>query len=94
MPTKMPRSQVILIAENGDGVVVERLDVPLDNYYGGGLPVVDSDDYRRLNGIRLLRGHIYGYKGNLMEEFVVKYDSDGRYIHSRAVHEDGTIVEG
>jgi hypothetical protein len=40
-----------------------------------------------------MKGRIFGYKGNLQQEFEAYYDERGRYVRSRAVHEDGTVIE-
>lgn len=87
------RSRVLLAAFDKDGAPVEEADISCDEYYGGISDLVDSDEYRAQKGIRSMKGRIFGYKGNLQQEFDAYYDQHGKYVRSRAVHEDGTVIE-
>jgi hypothetical protein len=93
MAKKSPRSKVLLVAFDEEGSVVERLEISYDDYYSGATQIVDSNSYRAEKGIRRMTGEVYGSKGNLQQTFDNHYSEDGRYVRSRAVHEDGTVIE-
>jgi hypothetical protein len=93
MAKKIIRSKVLLAAYDQDGAIVEERELAYDDYYGGINGIVDSNAYRAEKGIRRMKGEIYGAKGNLQQTFEVQYSHDGSYVKSRAVHEDGTVIE-
>ena len=93
METHRPRSVVHLSALDVNRNVVQQREMSIDDYYGGRDALVDSAEYRHNEGIRWLQGKIYDNKGNLTQQFDVEYSDDGRYRRSRAVHQDGTVVE-
>lgn len=88
-----PKNVVHLVAKGDTGEIVEQLLLTVDDYYAGRSPILDSSEYRKTRGIRQLFGQIFGSKGQLLQEFSVNYDTQGRYSCSRAVHDDGTIIE-
>jgi hypothetical protein len=90
---KKPRSRALLTAQKRDGTVIERLNVSLDDYYDGQLPIIDSNAYRKKRSIRLLKGELFGPEGNRMQASELQYDANGKLIHSRAVYDNGTIIE-
>ena len=92
MNTHNAQGRVLLRAETDEGIVVERLELSYDDYYSDGTPLVDSNAYRAQRGIRRLKGEIFGSGGNLLQSFENQYSVDGRYMHGRTVHEDGTVV--
>jgi hypothetical protein len=84
---------VLLLATDEHGTVVERTEVPYDDYYGGGVAIVDSNAYRAAKRIRRLTGEVYNSKGQLQQSFDNQYAEDGRYLRSRMIFADGTVVE-
>ncbi|MHB8956724.1 MAG: hypothetical protein ACYC4U_27500 [Pirellulaceae bacterium] len=93
MSRKAAEGRIILIAETLDGTVVEQYEVSYDDYYGGRIPVVDSNAYRVSKGIRRLKGEVYLSSGTLQQTFDNRYSDDGRYAGGRTVHDDGTVIE-
>lgn len=93
MPSKSYKSVVMLTATDVNRQLVEQLNVSYDMYYDGGVPVVDSSEYRAKKGIRHLSGRIYDSRGVLEQEFDNQYLENGDFSKCRAVHADGTVVE-
>jgi hypothetical protein len=95
--TKMAKQEsagyVSLFAESVDGDIIESHRITYDQYYNGGIPVVDANDYRAKLQIRKLRGEIYRSSGALQQQFENHYSEDGRFSSGRTVHDDGTVVE-
>jgi hypothetical protein len=92
--SKGRRSTVLLVGYSDDGRIVERSSVPYDDYYDGKTPIVDSAAYRAARRIRRLTGEIYNASGNRQQTFDNVYDEAGKYLRSRMVFADGTVVEG
>jgi len=88
-----PRSKVFLVCYSADGNVIQRVELSYDEYYEGTPAVMDSDDFRSQRGVRRLTGEIYNSTGNLQQSFDNTYDEKGRYVRSRIVYEDGTVIE-
>jgi hypothetical protein len=80
------------MAEDANGKTVERREVPYDEFYEGGIDVVDSNANRATNSIRRLKGEIYDSSGSLQEMFDNRYSEDGRCLGSRITFADGTTV--
>lgn len=93
MVAKKIKNRVILVAADAERRPIEHVEVSYDTYYGGGVPVVDSNAYRAENGIRLVIGEVYDSKGTLQQSFENQYSADGAYLGGRAIHADGTVVE-
>jgi len=92
MPKRKPRSLVILLAEDARGTILERCEIPYDEYYDGGIDLLDSNAHRAEKGIRRLKGEIYDSSGSLQQTFENRYSLDGHCVGSRIVFADGTVV--
>ncbi len=90
---KNPRECVVLRASSADGTEVESQTIDVHEYYDDSCELIDSDEYRRARGIRLLRGLIYSPDGVLDEDFENRYDELGRLEYGRVVWADGKVDE-
>jgi hypothetical protein len=90
---KSLRSAVVLVGYDHNGSPIEQKTIAYDDYYGGSTLIVDSDCYRARLGIRHLIGKVFDSSGNLQQTFDNRYDNRGRYVGSRMVFADGTIIE-
>ncbi len=83
----------MLIASDATGRIVEERTIAVEQYYDGGIDLIDSDDYRARSGISALKGTIYGPRGRIDQEFDNRYARNGKLEWSRAVHADGQVIE-
>ncbi len=93
MRNKEPRNIVLLSAFDGSGQIVTTIKVSYDAYYETPIEMIDSDRYRARLGIRRIEGRIYDQAGSLQQQFANDYDSAGKYLHSKARHSDGSVIE-
>ena len=91
--TENQKRTVFLVAYSADGEVVERLELPYEDYYDGVSPLIDSDAYRVQRGIRRLVIKIFNSSGAVQSEFENFYGDAGEYRNGRAVLADGRIVD-
>lgn len=92
MPIQNPKDVVLLVAEDTNGRTIERREVSYDEFYEGGIDMVDSNAYRAAKAIRWLRGEVYDSSGSLQERFDNRYSEDGECLASRITFADGTTV--
>ncbi len=71
--------------------MVERHEMPLDEYYDGLHDVVDSSAYRAARSIVLLEGSLFGASGELLQEFRSRYGP--AYAGGRVVDADDSVTE-
>jgi hypothetical protein len=90
---KKPRNEARITAFAEDGKLVREIRLSLDEYYEDGIELIDSSVSRQKSGIRSVKGELLDGQGRLTQQFENQYDATGRLVHSRAVHDDGTISE-
>ena len=87
------RGRVFVVAYNADRNVVAKVELPIDEFYDELHPLIDEQEFRFKQGIRMLTGEIYDLDGTLSQSFENFYDDQGRFVSGRSVHEDGTVTE-
>ncbi|QDU57061.1 hypothetical protein [Aeoliella mucimassa] len=93
MPKNRPASVVLLTAKSSRGSVVEEQQINYDMYFGDGVKLIDSAEYRAARGIARVHGEIYDSAGSLQQTFDNVYDNMGKYSGGKTVHDDGTVIE-
>lgn len=88
------KSTVLLVAFGATkDLPVEQLSMTTEEYYEGGIPLIDAREYRSKRGIVLVRGEIFDSRGRAAQRFENRYASDGRLSSNRTVHGDGSVTE-
>jgi hypothetical protein len=82
----------ILIGLNIKGKVVYSDKINIHKYYDGEHPW-DSFDNIKLLKMREMRGRLFNDAGDMFQEFIMKYDDNGKPIHHWSRHDDGTILD-
>ena len=90
---KTHTNEVILVAFDRNGDVVEEQTISYEDYYEGLPEVIDSNQYRASKGITRVTGRLYGRNGTVDQDFDNQYSETGQYVRSRIVHGDGTVIE-
>ncbi len=85
------KSTVLLTAFDSDRRLIEASELPYDDYYENGCPLIDSDDYRKKRGVRLVHGEVYASTG-FQQRFDNKYGPSGKLKETAAIFSDGTIT--
>ena len=85
--------KVYVTSFSADDAVIEHAIFNYDDYYGSGIPLIDSAQFRAYKGIRRATGRIFDSSGALQQSFENFYDERGVYVRSRIAFSDGTIVE-
>ena len=88
-----PKSVVTLFASDANSSTVEETQISYDEYFEESPKLIDDSGHRASRGIRRITGRIYNSAGELQSEFDNTYDENGKYVHGRAVHQDGTVTE-
>ena len=89
-----PRGVVELAAFTASGDRVMEQTLSIAAYYEELHPIIDdAGEFRAQRLIRRVAGRIYGFDGELDQDFENEYDVNGSYVRGRIIFSDGTIVE-
>jgi hypothetical protein len=92
--SKKLKSVAKLVAWNDEGKIIAERKIPLDKYYENLDELIDSGEYRKENEIVRIKGTLHNSKGAVIQEFDNSYSiADGRYLHGKIRHADGTVTE-
>jgi hypothetical protein len=92
--SKKLKSVAKLVAWNDAGEIVTERKIPLDKYYENLDDLVDSGEYRKEKGIVRVKGTLHDSRGTVIQEFDNSYSvANGRYLHGKIRHSDGTVTQ-
>jgi hypothetical protein len=84
---------VVVIAYDAKGNIVREDIVPRQNFAVSGSLLLNSSDFRQLNGIRMISVRIFDDKGVKLDAQMRYYSLDGIPVEAFHRRPDGTIIE-
>jgi hypothetical protein len=90
---KSPSSVAVVKGFDENNQVVIEASMPLDEYYDQPQELIDSSAFRKKARVRRVEGVLYGTRGKVTQRFSNTYSAEGKYLHGRIEHEDGTVTE-
>jgi hypothetical protein len=80
-----------LIGYDAQGGIVYEQVLPIGDYYDGEHEWDTTEGVVGL-GLTLLKGKLHESDGHVFQEFETAFsEKDGKYIGSKAIHDDGTV---
>jgi hypothetical protein len=90
---RAPRACVVLRGVDPKGRQVLRSVVSLERYHEGRVALIDDAATRTRKHVAMIRGAMFGSRGELLQVFESRYGSKGALVGSWAQHSDGTYVD-
>jgi len=73
--------------------LVSTKDIDINKWYDGDIVEIDSNEYRSLNNITLIKGMKYGLNGEIEESWSTYYNDLGRLIKSERYDSNSNLID-